>query len=162
MLIQTPQCGRQTGFSMVEVLVTIVILAVGLLGVAGIQALGLRTATVALEHNTVTLLATEMAERVRVNRLAFENGHYNIAVDANTPPAGQRCETTCTPEQQAVTDLLNWYDRLMQLNAASAVIRRDPTDNSVTILINWTDLGLGFDNQSGEETQTFTHYARMS
>ena len=162
MLIQTPQPVRQGGFSMVEVLVTIVILAVGLLGVAGIQALGLRTATVSLEHNTVTLLATEMAERVRVNRLAFEAGHYNVAVDADTPPVGQRCTATCTPEQQAVTDLLNWYDRLMQLNAASATIRRDPSDNSVTIRINWTDLGLGFDNQSGEEAQSFTYYARMS
>ncbi|MEX2320836.1 MAG: type IV pilus modification protein PilV, partial [Saccharospirillum sp.] len=62
-----PIVSKQSGYSLIEVLVTVVVLAVGLLGVAGVQALGLRTANVALDHNRVTVLATDMAERIRAN-----------------------------------------------------------------------------------------------
>lgn len=151
---------NQSGFSMIEVLVTVVILAVGLLGVAGVQALGLRTANVALDHNTVTSLAVEITERMRANPIAFQNDDYLGNYDTDNPAEGQECLQACTPAQRAVSDLVNWYSRLSDLNNASAVITR--AGSVAEVEISWVDAGLGFGNQDGEEVQSFTYRARMA
>ena len=150
---------REAGFSLIEVLVTVVILAVGLLGVAGVQALGLRTANVALEHSLVTTLATDMAERIRANPIAFQANQYVIEMDADTPPQGQECTTTCTPQERAVSDLVGWYNRLAVLNQASATITRNGSVAEVSI--SWVEPGIGFGNQDAEEAQTFVYQTRF-
>lgn len=149
----------QAGFTMIELLVALVVLSVGLLGVAGIQALGLRTASVALDHNTATLLAVDITERMRVNRTAFQAGLYDGQFDEDNQPLGSVCTSGCTPEQQAATDLINWYNRLMELNGASASISR--SNNTALVTINWTDVGIGIEDGSGEEAQTFVYSARL-
>ncbi len=145
---------------MIEVLVTVVILSVGLLGVAGVQALGLRTATVALDHNTVTSLSVEITERMRANPIAFENDDYVGDFDVDNPALGDACEQVCTPAERAESDLLDWYSRLSDLNNASAVITR--VGNVAEVEISWVDVGLAFGNQDGEEEQSFTYSARMA
>lgn len=149
----------QSGFSLIEVLVTVVILAVGLLGVAGVQALGLRTANVALEHSLVTTLATDIAERIRANPIAFEADQYVIAMDADTPPQGEECVDTCTPQKRAESDLVGWYDRLSVLNQASATITRNGAVAEVSI--SWVEPGVGFGNQDAEGAQTFVYQTRL-
>ena len=149
----------QSGFSLIEVLVTVVILAIGLLGVAGVQALGLRTANVALEHSLVTTLATDMAERIRANPTAFQANQYSIEMDEDNAPEGALCEAVCTPQQRAESDLVGWYNRLMDLNQASAQITRNGTVAEITI--NWVEPGIGFGNQNDDENQTFVYQTRL-
>jgi type IV pilus assembly protein PilV len=150
----------QSGFSMIEVLVTVVILSVGLLGVAGVQALGLRTANVALDHNTVTSLAVEITERMRANPTAFLDDDYVGEFDSDNPAAGNACAQVCTPADRAESDLLDWYTRLSDLNSASAEITR--VGNVAQVEISWVDVGLGFGQQDGQEAQSFTYRARMA
>jgi type IV pilus modification protein PilV len=57
----------QHGFTLVEVLVTVVILAVGLLGLAGLQAVSMRNNHSAYERTQAVQLAYDMADRVRAN-----------------------------------------------------------------------------------------------
>lgn len=151
---------KEGGFSLIEVLVTVVILAVGLLGVAGVQALGLRTANVALQHSLVTTLATDMAERIRANPIAFQAGQYVVEVDADNPPEGQLCEQTCTPQQRAASDLVGWYNRLMVLDQASATITGNGAVAEVSI--SWVEPGIGFGNDDAEEAQTFVYQTRLN
>jgi type IV pilus assembly protein PilV len=70
------------GFTLIEVLVTLVILTFGLLGIAGLMAKGQRIAFEAYQRQQAVALASDMAERIRGNRLL-----------ADTCPPGPACTT---------------------------------------------------------------------
>lgn len=55
------------GFTLIEVLITVVILSIGLLGMAGIQIQGLRGTTSSSVRSQATILANDIAERIRMN-----------------------------------------------------------------------------------------------
>ena len=57
----------QQGLSMVEVLVAVVILAIGLLGIASTQLVALEQTNMAQKRTTATSLVQELADRVRAN-----------------------------------------------------------------------------------------------
>ena len=59
---------RQRGLTLVEILIAVVILSVGLLGLAGLQVLGLKNISISGTHANVAILANELAERIHVNR----------------------------------------------------------------------------------------------
>ncbi len=81
------------GFTLIEVLVTLVILTFGLLGIAGLMAKGQRIAFEAFQRQQAVALASDMAERIRGNRL--------LAVAC---PAGPAC-TTYTAGAPIITPL---------------------------------------------------------
>ena len=56
-----------SGFTLIEVLISMLILAVGLLGLAGLQATGLRNNLSAYNRSQATQLAYDMADRMRAN-----------------------------------------------------------------------------------------------
>lgn len=62
---------HQRGFSMVEILVAVLVLAIGLLGVAGVQVLSLQHATNADARTKANLMANELGERARVDQAAI-------------------------------------------------------------------------------------------
>lgn len=74
------RCQLNRGFTLIEVLVTLVILTFGLLGIAGLMAKGQRIAFEAYQRQQAVALASDMAERIRGNR--------TLAV---TCPAGPAC-----------------------------------------------------------------------
>src|SRR3569623_1688090 len=57
----------QQGFSLFEVLITVVVISIGLLGLAGLQFAGMRAVNDAQEHTNAALLAQDIAERIRAN-----------------------------------------------------------------------------------------------
>lgn len=66
--------GQQRGFTLVEVLVTLMVFAVGMLGVAGMQMTALTGLDAAQYRSVAALKAAEMAERVRANPLGLYDG----------------------------------------------------------------------------------------
>lgn len=100
---------RQRGFSLVEVLVTVLILAIGLLGLAGLQLSSLRNNRTAYERSQATLLAYDIIDRMRANRAAANNGAYAIALDEGL--SGVNCvgaAADCSAAQMADHDLDQW------------------------------------------------------
>ena len=63
---------------MIEVLVTIVIVSLGLLGFAGLQMHSLKSNATALHRSYATMLAYDIADCMRVNRAAAIAGNYNL------------------------------------------------------------------------------------
>ena len=78
---------RQKGFTLLEVLVAVLVLAIGLLGLAGLQATSLRVNQSASMRSQATNLAYDMADRIRANRGAALAGSYDSQALATTPPA---------------------------------------------------------------------------
>ncbi|MGB0958167.1 MAG: type IV pilus modification protein PilV, partial [Litorivicinus sp.] len=93
------------GISLVEVLVSLLILSLGLLGFASLQAANLNLGNEAWLRSQATVLASDMIDRVRGNSASFEAGHYDHAF-ASTPSSANDCTAVdCNPVQLAAYDL---------------------------------------------------------
>ncbi len=150
------------GFTLIEVLVSLAILAVGLLGLAMLQTTGLRYNTNSYSRTQATYLAYDLAERMRANVPAFQAGNYDVsAASANTIDSISNnnyscnqnhncvCDTgTCNNAAMAQFDLGQWYYNLDMLmpgakDAATlntlfhAFISR--TNNQANITIYWLE-----------------------
>ncbi len=93
------------GFTLIEVLVTLVILAIGMLGLAGLQLSALRNNTNAYERSQATLLAYDIIDRARAN----SSESYAIAM--GTEPTNVHCygsAKNCTPAELAESDINQW------------------------------------------------------
>ncbi len=77
------------GFTLVEVLVSIVIVAIGLLGMAGLTAASLKSNNTSYYRSQATVLANDILERMRANVVQARGGQYDIAAGpAYTAAAG--------------------------------------------------------------------------
>ena len=118
---------HHAGFTMMEVLVSIVIITVGLLGIAGLQALSLRSTAGAGLRTVATQLAYDMTDRMRANSEGVGVGAYDI----NASPASvSTCYSSgCTFQQVAQQDMQTWLSRVQTLLPdGQAIICRDGSD----------------------------------
>jgi type IV pilus assembly protein PilV len=131
---------KQRGFSMIEVLVTVLILAIGLLGLAGLQSTSLRSNHSAMLRSQATVLAYDIADRLRANRTAALNGNYDVDL-----------EETPTGTSMVATDIIAWKTNLAEmLPLGDGAIERDDDDNRFTITVQWDD------SRGEEDPKVFT------
>lgn len=110
--------GRQSGLTLIEVLVTIVIVAVGLLGLVGLQT-RLQVAQVeAYQRAQAVLLVNDMASRISINR-----NYADDYVTTSPLATGGACPGTGTPPSRAETDLAEWCDLLRGASETSGGAR---------------------------------------
>jgi type IV pilus assembly protein PilV len=131
------------GFSILEVLVAIVVLSIGLIGVAAVQVSTLKFTQVSQQRSAGAQYIMSMTERMRSNLAGVRAGNYAFAQPyAAIPgaiPAMVACAANCTPAQVAQRDLSQW---LTELNAAlprgRGVILGDAT-NAYQITVMWEE-----------------------
>jgi prepilin-type N-terminal cleavage/methylation domain-containing protein len=75
-----------TGFSLIEVMVSVVIIAIGLLGIAAMQAMALRGSQSSLETSQAVIQSNSILEAIRAN--SANAPAYNMAMTCNLPPGG--------------------------------------------------------------------------
>lgn len=98
---------NESGFTLLEVLVAIVVISLGLLGLAGLQAATLRNNQIAYYRAIATQQTYDMADRIRANQAGVTAGSYNNLTSAI--PADPDCVTNaCTAPQMAVADHSQW------------------------------------------------------
>lgn len=85
------------GVGILEVLVALVVVSIGVLGVAGLQLTGMKHSAGGYNRFQATLLAENLAARMRTNSEGVENGHYN-AFDSAT---NINCQSKPSPYCQA-------------------------------------------------------------
>lgn len=111
------RCGAAlwSGFSLIEALVALVLLAIGLLGMATLLLESVSGSRIALERTRAVALASDMIERIRVNRGAGEA--YDTADGANAAALDPGCEQAdggCSAEAMASHDLRRWLDSIAE------------------------------------------------
>ncbi|HUF71504.1 MAG TPA: type IV pilus modification protein PilV [Gammaproteobacteria bacterium] len=131
-LAQTRSKAR--GFSLLEVLVALLVLSIGLLGLASLQATTSRFNYGAYLRSQATTLAYDMADRMRANRDEALDGSYDVATfPSPAPVCGAVAGATV-----AARDLSGWQSGLAcSLPAGIGRIVRN--GNTVTIGVSWDD-----------------------
>ncbi|MHC4222222.1 MAG: type IV pilus modification protein PilV [Planctomycetota bacterium] len=132
----------QTGFSLVEVLITLVIMSVGMLGIAGLYVQSMQAGrTSMLRHHAVTL-AGDVADRIRANPTAAIAYIDPVGAD-NDCVLGT---VDCTPAQMAANDILLWKDQASENLPGGDVTIVFTAANGFTppnyqITVSWTEPG---------------------
>lgn len=138
---------RASGFTLVEVLVSVMILSVGLLGLAGLQAFGVKASGSGYYYTQAIALANNMADRMRANPNGISGGGYN---NKSAKPSGSNCYDsggTCSSAAAvANADLIEWYTELANRLPAGngAIVGVGAATSSVfTIRVMWDDQRTG-------------------
>ena len=147
------------GFTIIEVLVALTILAIGMLGLGRLFIVTLQGNASATSRTVAVNLAADLADRIRANRTATTNyaGTSPIATVPTPACVGGTLSFTvvCTPAQMAAYDLYQW-DLAVRCAGASACWSASPTwsvaytanpagagPNSYVITLNWVEQGTG-------------------
>ncbi|WP_260295704.1 type IV pilus modification protein PilV [Sedimenticola hydrogenitrophicus] len=120
---------RQCGFSMIEVLISIVVLAIGLLGIAGLQLSSLKGTDSANYRSTATMLSYDIVDKMHANRALALAGSYSIAMAAGLP---------ASPTTIQDVDIANWLtalDTYLPSGDGSITI----ANGVVTVTVQWDD-----------------------
>jgi type IV pilus assembly protein PilV len=155
-----PSC-RQEGFSLVEVLVALVIIAVGMLGLAKVQAIAYGSTGTAALRSLAAIEASSIAATMHTNRnywatlsAGFTYGFVGTAAptstDAGLLTAAPTCATACTAVQVANLDLFNWSTGVNKVlpNATTAISCPSVNPVSCTIKISWSESNAAINQQS--------------
>lgn len=124
----------QQGMSLIEVLIAALVLAIGLLGLAALQAKGLQSSHSSNLRSQSTLFAYDMADRMRANLVGFEQGAYNkpAAADHDCSWDGSQ-PAACTPQEMAEHDVWEWNLAIAEaLPQGIGVVCLDSTPNDGT------------------------------
>jgi type IV pilus assembly protein PilV len=159
-LAMTRTLAAQSGFSMIEALVAMVVLSIGLLGLAALYTAGFNTGRSAVLRSKGVVFAADMADRIRANPA----GDANYADDGTGTGTDNDCAdhlyggavqaaTVCTTVEMAEHDIFLWKQTLTNpqsgLPNATGVIDYDDTTTppTYTVTVNWTE---------GEEDYSYT------
>ena len=142
------------GIGLIEVLVALVILAVGMLGIASLYVTTLQAKITAQSRMQAINLADDMADRIRANRLVSTPTIYQVAkTSAVLSSPGKICAinsatalgSVCTADEMATYDLYQWSQEVFTVLPGSAALEVSVTTATATtppfytITLKWTE-----------------------
>lgn len=137
----------QRGVGMVEVLVAVLILAIGLLGIAALQATALKNSLSAMERSQGVVHAYAILDSMRANPAAARAGDYNMGMTCIAPAPGTLAES----DQNA------WITIMRRDLGDSACGSINCVADACTVVVQWDDTrGTG-----GIVNQSFTTTSRI-
>jgi type IV pilus assembly protein PilV len=130
------------GFTLLEILIALVVLSIGLLGIAALQGVGLRTSHGAQLTSQASVLAYDIADRIRANpqSLATYNGRTTDTVNCDNPPTAPLHEADLAEWSCAVRALLpNGTGGIVGTEVSAVIGGVTRTITTYTITLEWTD-----------------------
>jgi type IV pilus assembly protein PilV len=137
----------QTGMGLVEVLIAVLVLSIGLLGLAGLQLRTLRNNQSALERGVAVVEIHSIADAMRADRINASNGLFDIDF-ADAVPTG----TTFADAAVAA-----WRSNLINALGTDATGKVDCNGFDCTIIVQWDDTR----GTSGTATQQLTTQVQL-
>ena len=121
---------RNSGFSLMEVLISVLVLSVGLLGLAGLHVTSIRGTHSSFYRSQATILAYEIADRMRANPLQARAGSYNEEHIATY---------SSDDTSQAATDLAHWKSSLGEIFPSFDGSIDCQSDGDCLVVVQWDD-----------------------
>ena len=142
--------GTQKGFTLLEVMISIAILAIGMLGIAGLQMVSIEHNNAAYLRSQAVTISQDIVERMRNNPLAVSAGAFDLVNSNTTPVANDECLTSdvgCTTNALALIDKTQWSLMINSLNddntkqqlpnAKATVTKHANKENLFTVKVEW-------------------------
>jgi len=141
---------KQSGFTLLEVLVAMLVMAIGLLGLAGLTTSSMRNNLSASHRTQATWMAYDIVDRMRANRTSAVTGAY-----ATPMGAAANCSATVPTGTVPVQDIAAWKNQLAcALPAGNGSIAVDANTKVATVLIQWDD-SRGLQDSANQAVKTF-------
>lgn len=141
----------QAGVSLIEVMVTMVIMSVGLLGVAGLQLKALKNTYASFQRSLATLQAQDLTDRLWANTCIFGDENKLTSLTATPPSVKKEWRDFHLASSTTKLSMPNW-DGDFTYDSATGLF---------SITIRWTDLLVNPSQATAGETQTLTQYVRI-
>ena len=128
------------GFSLVEVLIALVIMSVGMLGIAGLYVQSMQAGRTSMFRHNAVILVGDVADRIRANPTA--GGAYAVAGGADNGCVAQG--VNCSQPQRAQHDVFLWTQQATDtLPAGNVTVVFDGAVNPpmYNITASWTEAG---------------------
>jgi len=147
---------RARGFSLIEVMIALLVLAVGILGAGALQTIGLQTTQGAYLRSQAVIFAGDMVDRMRANRtqIASYAGVNTSSVTVTSIPTCWTDLAGCTPAQIVTSDVSRWASSLGSLPSGTGTITSNG-GNTYTVTVNWSE-NEWIGATRGATTQTFS------
>lgn len=122
----------QRGAGLIEVLIAVLIMGIGLLGVAAMQATALRNNQSALERTQATIQTYSILDAMRANRQRAIAGDYNMA---------RTCIVPATGGTLAQKDIHNWFADMQNTHSmgSGACASIAQNGNQFVVTVDWDD-----------------------
>jgi type IV pilus assembly protein PilV len=137
---------RNAGFTLLEVLIALCVLATGMLGVGMMLLESIRASRSALHHTAAVALAADLGERIRANRAAGDSYALGLGAMAGAPASECEISDACDPFQVAALDLYQWQQAVLAaLPAAVTSVQVAPVSglpaSTFAISVRWAQPG---------------------
>ncbi len=140
------------GFTLIEFLITLVIVSFALLGIAALIGNGLKYNQSAGFRSQAVILSGDIIDRMRANRTTAEGANpspYTLGISTATPT----CDASI-----ANCDLQIWRSELANaLPSGTGSVALDAATGKVTVVVRWDDSRV----ERGSSTQTVTVETRL-
>ena len=141
---------NQRGVSLLEILITILIVSFGLLGIAGLTATSVQIAKLSQFRSVTLQLANDYVERMRGNIAAVSGGQYDktdtYAIHSATDTEDDvvcAVADSCTSAELAALDQAQWVNSLRQrLPGGDAYVKYNAGELTVDLWIMWQEPGM--------------------
>lgn len=130
------------GFSLIEVLISMVIISIGLLGAMALQATSLREGQVSNYRDNATLIAQSVLDAIRANRV--NAGNYTITLAASAPTGTSIVATDLQGFKNSASELLPSGNGSITVSAGTS---------TATINLQWSESRV----KSGTDSQEFSY-----
>lgn len=127
------------GFSLIEVLIALVVMSVGMLGIAGLYVHGLQAGRTSLFRHHAVTLAGDVADRIRANPDAGV-AYTGAGADSNCVAGG----IDCSPQQMAAHDIYLWQqqaDATLPNGQVTVLYNNGVEPSAYTVTVSWSEAG---------------------
>ncbi len=159
------QINHSKGFTLIEALVTVIVMSIGLLGVAALQNTGVKLTYDSYLRTQSALLASDLFDRMRANTTVNYAGlNYSTS---NTSTTCSRSGDNCNATDMATYDAAMWVGRVEEIFGADTGfvidVDTDAQETDFTIRFEWSPRISDPTNQNSgtNETQQFEYVARV-
>lgn len=151
----------QSGYGMLEVLISITIASFGLLGMAGLQAASLRYQKTAHFRSIASIAMSDISERMYANAQGVRNGKYASGSEQGFDGDEPVCTDlgACTTNEIARFDLFSWHRNLKRDLPEGYGEISGNAENGVTIKVCFSDPGA--QENTSERTSCFETMATL-
>ncbi|WP_169741269.1 type IV pilus modification protein PilV [Andreprevotia chitinilytica] len=169
------RAANTAGFTLLEVLIAVVVIAIGLLGVAGMEALSLSNTSSARTRGLAAVMAASLSSAMSANPgywaagLLAAPGTVNVNVSVSggitgdttlAAAASADCTAVCTPVQLAAYDLTNWGKTISQSlpSGTGQIVCTTTVGQPVvcTITVSWSEKTMAAKQNTGQQ-QTYSY-----